>query len=71
MRMMEKIKRSYWSVATKQLEGVGVIEVILILVVIIGLVLIFREQIGQIIEDAFDAINGDTTEIRDKIVIGE
>ena len=68
---MEKIKRSYWSVATKQLEGVGVIEVILILVVIIGLVLIFREQIGQIIEDAFDAINGDTTEIRDKIVIGE
>ncbi|MHB8131079.1 MAG: Flp1 family type IVb pilin [Mobilitalea sp.] len=67
--MMERIKRSYWSVGTKQLDGVGVIEVILILVVIIGLVLLFREQIGQIIEDAFDAINGDTTGIRDKIVI--
>ena len=71
MLMKERIKRFYWGVATKQLEGVGVIEVILILVVIIGLVLIFREQIGKIIENAFDAINGDTAGISDKIIIGE
>lgn len=67
--MKEHIKRFYWGVTTKQLDGVGVIEVILILVIIIGLVLIFREQIGQIIENAFDAINGDTADISEKIVI--
>jgi hypothetical protein len=71
MRMKERIKRFYWSATTKQLEGVGVIEVILILVVIIGLVLIFREQIGQIIDDAFNSINGDTTGISEKIEIGK
>lgn len=69
MQMKERINRFYWRATTKQLEGVGVIEVILILVIIIGLVLIFREQIGQIIEDAFEAINGDTSEISEKIVI--
>lgn len=56
--------------AAKQLEGVGVIEVILILVIIIGLVLIFRQQIGAIIEAAFEAIKADTAEISEKVVIG-
>lgn len=56
--------------AAKQLEGVGVIEVILILVIIIGLVLIFRQQIGAIIEAAFEAIKADTVEISEKVVIG-
>ncbi len=56
--------------AARQLEGVGVIEVILILVIIIGLVLIFRQQIGAIIEAAFEAIKADTAEISEKVVIG-
>ena len=53
----------------KELDGVGVIEVILILVIIIGLVLIFREQIGDIIEAAFDSINSDAGGIGEKIDI--
>lgn len=48
---------------TNQQEGIGVVEIILILVIIIGLVLIFKDQITSIINDAFDAITGDTSEI--------
>ncbi len=57
-RMKERMKRLYWRAATKQVEGIGVIEIILILVIIIGLVIIFRNEIEAIIEKAFDAING-------------
>lgn len=47
----------------KKLDAVGVIEVILILVILIGLVLIFKDQITEIIDKAFEAITGDTSEI--------
>ncbi len=67
--MKQRIKNFYWNMATKQVEGVGVIEVILILVIIIGLVLIFRNQIGDIIKDAFASINGDVSGISTEIEI--
>ncbi|MBQ1748824.1 MAG: hypothetical protein II044_00790 [Lachnospiraceae bacterium] len=38
-------------------DGVGVVEVILILVVIIGLVLIFKEQLNTLVESLFETIN--------------
>ncbi len=38
-------------------DGVGVVEVILILVVIIGLVLIFKEQLNTLVESLFENIN--------------
>jgi hypothetical protein len=68
--MKQKVNRTVLRLAARQLEGVGVIEVILILVIIIGLVLIFRQQIGAIIEAAFEAIKADTAEISEKVVIG-
>ena len=37
-------------------EGVGVIEVVLILVVVIGLVLIFKEQINELLKGIFKEI---------------
>ena len=37
-------------------DGVGVVEVILILV-IIGLVLIFKEQLNTLVESLFETIN--------------
>lgn len=44
-------------------RGVGVIEVILILVVLIGLVLIFKDQITSIITKAMSSISGDASQI--------
>lgn len=44
-------------------RGVGVIEIVLILVVLIGLVLIFKQQITAIINNAFTAISGSAGKI--------
>lgn len=43
--------------------GVGIIEVILILVILIAVVLIFKNQITDIINEAFNAINNDSSDI--------
>lgn len=36
--------------------GAGVVELILIIVVLVGLVLIFKEQITDLVNDLFDTI---------------
>lgn len=54
---------------TKQLNGIGVIEIILILVIIIGLVLIFRDQIQNILQGAFDSINDNSDNLSSGITI--
>jgi Flp pilus assembly pilin Flp len=41
------------------LSGVGVVEVILILVVIIGLILIFKSQLTTIVNSLFKSIKSD------------
>ncbi|MDF2908674.1 MAG: putative Flagellin, Flp1-like, domain [Herbinix sp.] len=66
---MIKIKKFLNKFIHKELDAVGVIEVILILVIIIGLVLIFRNQIGDIIEVAFESINSDASGIGEEIRI--
>lgn len=40
----------------KEEEGIGVVEMILILVVLIGLVLIFKEQLTDLVNSIFDTI---------------
>lgn len=63
LRIKQEMKSLYWKLVTKQLDGVGVIEIILILVIIIGLVLIFRNQIEAIMKTAFKSITEDSTSI--------
>ena len=52
-------KKGFW----EDDRGVGVIEIVLILVILIGLVLIFKEQITEIVTDAFAKITGDANNI--------
>lgn len=47
----------------RQEEGVGVIEVVLILVVLIGLVLIFKSQIRDLLENIFKEISKQSKEV--------
>lgn len=47
----------------EQEDGVGVIEVVLILVVLIGLVIIFKEQITNLLNDIFKEINTQSKEV--------
>ena len=41
----------------KDETGIGTVEMILILVVLIGLVLIFKKQITDLVNDIFDTIS--------------
>ncbi|MGP1402684.1 MAG: Flp1 family type IVb pilin [Catonella sp.] len=45
-------------------RGIAVIEIILILVIILGLIIIFRKNLKEMIDKIFKQINGD----RDKIL---
>lgn len=44
-------------------EGMGTVEVVLIIVVLVGLVLIFQEQIKGLVEIIFGKITQDTNTI--------
>lgn len=44
-------------------DAFGVVEIILILVIIIGLVLIFKDQIESIITDAINSFSGKAKQI--------
>lgn len=44
-------------------DGVGVIEIVLILVVLIGLVLIFKKQINTLLDNVFKQINSKSSEV--------
>ncbi len=46
-------------------DGVGVVEIILILVVLVGLVIVFQNEIGDIVDNALDAFSDDASSIYD------
>lgn len=47
----------------KEEEGMGTVEIILIIVVLVGLVIIFKEQITSIVESIFSKITKQTSKI--------
>jgi Flp pilus assembly pilin Flp len=51
--------KSFWN----DEAGMGTVEVILIIVVLIGLVIVFKKQISGIVEDVFKTIREETREI--------
>ena len=44
-------------------SAIGVVEIILILVVLIALVLLFKDQIVKVVNNAFKSFNSDSAEI--------
>ena len=44
-------------------EGMGTVEIILIIVVLIGLVIIFKKQITTLLENIFKEINSQSKEV--------
>lgn len=47
----------------KSKKGVGVVEVILILVVLIGLVIIFKDQLTELVNTIFEKITSESATI--------
>lgn len=57
-----KIRRAVKELMIEE-EGVGVIEIVLILVVLIGLVIIFKKQITTLLDNIFKQINSKSKEV--------
>ncbi len=57
-----RIKQGILDFFTEE-DGVGIVEVILILVILIGFVLLFRDNIKPIVDDAFTSITSDSTSV--------
>lgn len=51
--------REFW----KDEQGVGVIELVLVLVILIGLVIIFKKQITTLLQNIFKEINSQSKEV--------
>lgn len=47
----------------KEEDGIGVVELILILVVLIGLVLIFKDSLRSLVEEIFDTITKGASDV--------
>lgn len=47
----------------KEEDGVGVVEIILILVVLIGLVIVFKEQLGALVTKIFSKITTNSNKV--------
>ncbi len=60
-----KLFNNFW----KDEEGIGVVEIVLILVILVALVVIFKDKITSIISSAFSQIDDGAGTINDGISI--
>ncbi len=56
--MIEKL-RNFWL----EEDGMGTVEIILIIVVLIGLVIIFKKQLRSLVNDIFDTITSESDKV--------
>ena len=59
---MEQIRRYITDFAAEE-DAVGVVEIILILVVLIGLVVIFKDQLTSLVTDILDKVTRNSNAI--------
>lgn len=52
-----------WCSLMQEEDGVGVIELVLILVVLIGLVIVFKKNINTLLENIFKQINNSSKQV--------
>lgn len=57
------MKVKMWKDFLKEEEGMGTVEIILIIVVLVGLVIIFKEQISEVAESIFSKITSQVKKI--------
>ena len=53
----------FWKDFMENEDGVGVVEIVLVLVVLIGLVLIFKGNISKLMNNIFKEINKNSKEV--------
>lgn len=55
--------KNIWTDFWRDESGMGVVEIILIIVVLIALVVIFQEQITNLVNNIWESINGSAKKI--------
>lgn len=60
---MKKMKLKKWNFRGNDNRGMGTVEVILIIVVLVGLVIIFKGQITGIVNSLFGQITSQTSSL--------
>lgn len=60
---MSKKKLKGFGDFLKEEDGMGTVEIILIIVVLIGLVIIFKEQLRSLVESVFEKITTDSNTV--------
>ena len=60
---MSKKKLKGFKNFVKEEDGMGTVEIILIIVVLIGLVIIFKEQLRSLVESVFEKISTDSNTV--------
>ncbi len=66
MKKLKRMGETGWiriKYALQNEEGISVIELILVLVVIIGLVIIFKSQLTSLVESIFEKITSESSGI--------
>jgi len=59
VKMSNRALRNFWT----EEDGMGTVEVILIIVVLIGLVIIFKTQLTSLVNTIFEKINNQANSI--------
>lgn len=52
-----------WQAFLEDQRGISTVEVILLLFVVIGLVLVFKKQITELVQNIFDSITSESDEV--------
>ena len=60
--MLGKMREKLWEFITEE-DGMGTVEVILIIVVLVGLVLIFKDRLTTIVNTLFQKITTQTNQV--------
>ena len=64
---MRETARDFWT----DESGMGTVEIILIIVVLIGLVIIFKKQLNDLVRKVFQKINSDSKSIISRAACGK
>ena len=64
---MRETARDFWT----DESGMGTVEIILIIVVLIGLVIIFKKQLNDLVRKVFQKINSDSNSIISRAACGK
>lgn len=63
MRKRMKNWKILWKNFCEEEDGMGTVEIILIIVVLVGLVIIFKSQISELVESIFQKITSQASRV--------